>query len=136
MGSEGQRTKEYILKPYELQVKDRFCSAHKLDIPLSPCAALHGHTWEVQAFIQTESVGTNGVSVDFRNIKTYLRNICNGLDHCVLNDRLPFPPSAELLAKHVADELAKVLDAIGVRVDRVTVFEGEGTGVTYYRQWT
>lgn len=116
---------------YELSITDHFNSAHWLDIPLSPCASLHGHTWVVRVNVLTSCCGKNGVSVDFRTLKIYLKQIINSLDHRNLNESLPFPPSAELIAKYICEGMAKDLNAIGVRVKSATVWEGEGTSVTY-----
>jgi len=63
-----------------------------------------------------------------------LRAIVQPMDHCNLNDYPPFTkenPSAENLARYIADELNRRWRDPGVRLQSVTVWETEQTGARY-----
>lgn len=109
---------------YELEKTFEISAAHKLalDYP-SPCAALHGHNWRITVFLRARELDANGMIMDFSEIK---RRIHSRLDHSVLNDVLPFNPTAENLARWVCDELAPFCCRVDVR-------ESEGNTARYIK---
>lgn len=80
----------YVKKTLEIS------AAHKLELDYdSPCANLHGHNWKITVFCKNDHVNTNGMVVDFKEIKSRIHDV---LDHRYLNSILPFNPTAENLA--------------------------------------
>ena len=69
-------------------------AAHRLELSYeSKCSALHGHNWIVRLWnAAPANFNADGMVADFTHIK---RRITDAPDHKVLNDVLPFNPTAE-----------------------------------------
>lgn len=119
---------------YELMVTADFASAHFLRGYNGPCEKLHGHTWKIQVTIVSDKVNQLGLVVDFRDIKNKLKEFLSHLDHVCLNEDIPFfrehNPSTENLARYIYKEFSKECQPFAVK--RVSVWESENSGVTYY----
>ncbi|MDY2986297.1 MAG: 6-carboxytetrahydropterin synthase QueD [Peptoniphilus sp.] len=97
-------------------------AAHKLDLNYeSKCQNLHGHNWIVNIYCESENLDENGMVYDFTHIKN---KIHKRLDHVYLNDVIPYNPTAENIAKWIADE-------IGEKCYMVEVQESEGNVAIY-----
>lgn len=119
---------------FEIFVTTDFAAAHKLCGYDGPCSATHGHNWEVTVYVRCLELDRTGMGVDFMEIKRTVDQVIEELDHQNLNDLLPFReenPTAEVLARHIFQQVAKGIDTPGVSVSRVTVTETKGMGVTY-----
>lgn len=91
--------------------------AHRLSLDYpSKCSNIHGHNWIVVVYCQSETLDENGMVVDFTHIK---RDVHDKLDHKFLNDVVDFNPTAENIAKWIAEQ-------IGPKCYKVTVQESEG----------
>ena len=120
---------------YELKVITHFSAAHQLKGFEGACEALHGHNWKVEVYVTAEKLKRGGIAVDFRVLKKYIRTVLSTLDHQFLNNLEPFvnqSPSSENIAKHIAQELAPLLEKEGVRLSRVTAWESDTACATYY----
>lgn len=81
----------YVKKSLEIS------AAHRLTLNYeSKCTALHGHNWIITVFCRSAELDQNGMVVDFSLIKSKVKSV---LDHQVLNDVVPFNPTAENIAK-------------------------------------
>lgn len=109
---------------WRLRVRDKFQAAHFLKEYKGKCEKVHGHTFQVEVVVEAAELDRTGIGVDFSLIKTRLAEILP--DHTLLNDVLPFNPSAENLARHFFLELKKHLP-----VREVTVWESEDASATY-----
>jgi len=117
---------------FELAIAGDFASAHFLRNYEGPCKNLHGHTWKVEATIQSEDLNEIGLVVDFRDMKQRLKEVLMPIDHVCLND-LPYfkelNPSTENLAQYIYREFAK--DCRPFILKHVRVWESETSSVTY-----
>ena len=113
---------------YILRVKDHFEAAHFLPWHEGKCKNLHGHRWEVEVVLESDTRTKDGVVVDFIHIKSALRDCLP--DHCYLNDWLP-NPTAENIARRLFFDLESRLTFCGVRFKEITVWESPNCSVTY-----
>ena len=124
---------------YEIAVHCEFCAAHALMIS-GQCEPVHGHNWKVTAVIAGTTLDPDGLLCDFHTAEDVLKEIVSPFDNNNLNACEPFStgtnPSAELVAKHIADELADRLDEAlrpHARVASVSVTEAPGCIAKYVR---
>ena len=124
---------------FEVAVEKTFAAGHALRNYKGKCENVHGHNYRVRVTLEGERLASNGLLVDFVELKKGLMEIIDRLDHQFLNDVEPFTelnPSAENMAKYFYDELAKSLgqgaqDA-PVRIAEVRIWETD-TSIAAYR---
>lgn len=105
---------------YYVKKRMEIAGAHNLKLDYeSKCSNLHGHNWIVTVYMKSETLDQNGMVMDFTHIK---RKIHDKLDHQYLNEVVDFNPTAENMAKWIADEVGAY---------RVDVQESEGNVATY-----
>lgn len=136
---------------YYLKSEAAFDSAHFLSGYDGKCKNLHGHRWRVVAEIKSETLSeekqTRGMVIDFGDLKSALKGLCDNLDHSLIYEDgclkaktiealydegfrlipVSFRPTAENFAKYFYDLLAKQ----GFEVNRVEVFETPNNSATY-----
>ena len=120
---------------YELKVITNFSAAHQLKEFEGACEDLHGHNWKIEVCVTSGSLNEAGVVIDFRTLKKYMSQIMETLDHKFLNELDPFKdqnPSSENIARHVAEQLAILLEDPEIKVSRVTAWESETACATYH----
>lgn len=105
----------YIKKRLELSAAHFLCLDYE-----SKCTQLHGHNWIITIECKSEELNENGMVTDFTHVKN---SIVSRLDHKVLNDVLPFNPTAERIAKWIVDEIPNCF--------RCEVQESEGNIAVY-----
>lgn len=102
---------------YRISKRMEIAGAHMLSLDHeSKCSELHGHNWIVTVFCRAETLDRNGMVFDFKHLKD---RVHGKLDHKMLNDVLDFNPTAENMARWVAEQ-------VGETCYRVTVQESEG----------
>lgn len=83
---------------YYIKKKIVISAAHKLRLNYeSKCQELHGHNWIVTAHCKRDKLDVNGMVIDFGEIKKRVID----LDHCVINEKVDFNPTAENLARFI-----------------------------------
>lgn len=123
----------YNPRMYEVTIKKDFAAAHRLSDIGGKCEDLHGHNFAVEVTLGAPGLDGQGLLVDFRDVKKWLGEILDELDHKCLNDVPYFSatnPSSENVARFIYDRIsAKLPD--GLAVARVTVWESEDARVAY-----
>ena len=109
---------------WTLRVRDRFSAAHYLKEYRGKCERIHGHTFQVEVAIGVRELDPAGIGFDFIEVKKVLAAALP--DHVLLNEALPFNPSAENIARHLYGELKKTYP-----VRSVTVWESDDASATY-----
>lgn len=107
---------------YKIKKRLEISAAHKLSLNYeSKCQNLHGHNWIIEIYCKSEKLNENGMVYDFTHIK---KKIEGKLDHQYINDILKLNPTAENIAKWIADELGEICY-------KVEVQESEGNVAIY-----
>ena len=109
---------------WELVVKEKFSSAHFLEHYKGKCERMHGHTFEVEAYIKVDKLNKSGIAIDFTELKAYLKEMLP--DHQVLNEVYDFSPSAENLSRYFYYKIKEKYP-----VSRVMVWESDNAGAVY-----
>jgi 6-pyruvoyltetrahydropterin/6-carboxytetrahydropterin synthase len=121
---------------WEISQETTVAAAHQLRFAPGEGERLHGHNWRIKAVLRATELDSRGFVVDFNELGSVLRALVEPYEHVFLNDIAPFDdvnPTAENLARVVADNLAARMDDARVRVVRVEVWENDTCGATYYR---
>ena len=88
---------------YYVKKRIEISAAHRLELSYeSKCTQLHGHNWIITVECRARELNKDGMVADFTEIK---RMITDLLDHKVINDRLPFNPTAENIACWVVNNV-------------------------------
>jgi len=87
----------YVKKTMEIS------AAHRLTLDYeSKCSRLHGHNWTITIWCRAKELDANGMVTDFTLIRRKVKGL---LDHQVLNDIVPFNPTAENIARWLCDQV-------------------------------
>lgn len=119
--------------PYELVVRVDFGAAHHLRQYKGKCERLHGHNWKLDVCLTADALGPDDMVIDFVDARELIRQVLEKYDHYYLNEVPPFDrlnPTSENIARVIAEEIQARLPG-GVRVSRLTAWEGERCGATW-----
>ena len=119
---------------YRVTVTARFEAAHNLIHYAGGPEPLHGHSYRVEAVLESEKLQQYDLAVDFVPAKKALEAVAQEFDYGYINDHSAFQgrnTSAENLARYFAERL----DASGAlgwgRVVELTVWEGPENRATF-----
>ncbi|MFV0421359.1 6-carboxytetrahydropterin synthase QueD [Oleidesulfovibrio sp.] len=120
---------------WRLTVRSDFAAAHSLRNYCGKCEAMHGHNFGVEATIEGDTLTKDTeLLVDFKVLKTALKEVLSKLDHTMLNEVPPFDacnPSSENLARFIYQNLSPLVQEYGVAVHSITVSEKAAQSATY-----
>ncbi len=116
-------------KLWTVSVTASFSAAHFLPNYHGKCENLHGHNWKVEVALSSSKL-ENGMVVDFKLLKKWLKEILNSLDHTLINDLIE-NPTAENIADFISQQLEIKLKESNlthrVKLSFVKVWETEGS---------
>ena len=123
-----------MTKRYTMKILLDFAAAHLLRDYEGVCNRLHGHNWKVEVLVTATELDDVGMGMDFKVIKDATRELIGKLDHRNLNDIPPFDeinPTAENISEYLYTEISKELNADGIKVSAVTLWETDRASVTF-----
>ena len=121
---------------WEISTETCVAAAHQLRLAPGEGERLHGHNWRIRATVRASRLDVSGFVLDFNALGAILRSLVEPYEHVFLNEVAPFDdvnPTAENIARIVADNLAAKIDDDRVRVARVEVWENDQCAATYFR---
>jgi 6-pyruvoyltetrahydropterin/6-carboxytetrahydropterin synthase len=121
---------------WEISQETEVAAAHQLRFAPGEGERLHGHNWRIKATLRAKELDARGFVCDFAELGRVLRETVEPYEHVFLNEISPFQdvnPTAENIARVVADNLAAKLDDARLTVARVEVWEERTCAATYYR---
>jgi 6-pyruvoyltetrahydropterin/6-carboxytetrahydropterin synthase len=122
---------------WEISQETCVAAAHQLRFAPGEGERLHGHNWRIKATVRAERLDASGFVLDFNALAATLRALVEPYEHVFLNEIAPFDdlnPTAENIARVVADDLAAKIDDARAKVARVEVWENDTCCAIYYRQ--
>lgn len=119
---------------YRVTVTARFEAAHNLIETEEGAEPLHGHSYEVEAALETDKLQQYDLAIDFARAKQALDAIAKELDYSYINHHPEFV-GRNTSAENIARWFAEKLDSSGAlgwtRVAEVTVREGPENRARY-----
>ena len=119
---------------FEVTIIKSFSAAHLLAEIGGKCEELHGHNFKVEVTVGASKLNAEGILVDFRLVKKWLKNILDEMDHQHLNELSFFAgknPSSENIAYIVYKAMQAKVKGEEAKVLRVKVWESENAAVMY-----
>jgi len=121
---------------FEVSVERTFAAGHALRNYKGKCENVHGHNYRVQVTVEGPELDSNGLLIDFIELKRLTMEVIDYLDHRFINDLPPFDainPSAENLAKYFYDRVSAGMRAGALaQIAEVRIWETD-TSVAAYR---
>lgn len=122
-------------KMWRLTVRAEFAAAHALRHYQGKCEALHGHNFSVEVVVQgSKLTDDTELLVDFKDLKTDLKQVLEHLDHKDLNATAAFSvknPSSENIAEYIFTELKPLILKRDIMLYSVSVSEKSAQTATY-----
>lgn len=135
---------------FSLTIEREFCAAHALVIS-GQREVLHGHNFHTTIRVDGPQLDVDGMLLDFHALERVVDEVLAPMRNANLNDLQPFAssgaiggrnPSAELIAQHIAEEVARRLPGMLVpsrypdvlnlpRLHSVRVTEAPGCAATF-----
>ena len=119
---------------YEITVHTVISASHHLRNYTGKCENPHGHNWKIEATVRCAALDHVGLAMDFGVLRQHLTEVCEEFDHTDLNSHEAFltqNPSSENLARVIFMRLKTALVQAPVTVERIRVFETEGSAASY-----
>ncbi|MGW4200937.1 6-pyruvoyl trahydropterin synthase family protein [Streptomyces sp. NPDC004726] len=95
-----------VLPPGTFTIGKRFMFQAGHQLPSLPpehkCARQHGHSYEVEVILTSDSLVPPGFVTDFADLRPFKEFLDEHLDHRNLHEVLPVEPTSELVAQYLA----------------------------------
>ena len=120
---------------YEISIITDFSAAHSLRDYEGKCANVHGHNWRVRVTVRADETGTDGIAIDFKDLKRMTNDVLGRVDHTYINEVAPFDevnPTSENIARWLCEQLDHELRLARVKLVRVDVQENERSCVSFF----
>ncbi len=114
-----------------------FSAAHYLRNYQGKCENLHGHNWKVEVTVESGSLDSAGMGLDFTILRRKTSEVLGDLDHRALNELPAFSeenPSSENLARYIFTRLREEVEGGRVRLRSVRVWESDTSWAEYRPQ--
>jgi len=121
---------------WEISQETCVAAAHQLRFAPGEGERLHGHNWRIKAVVRAKELDKSGFVLDFNHLGSVLRTLVEPYEHVFLNEVPPFDdlnPTAENIARVVAESLAEKIDDQRAKVARVEIWENDTCCAIYYR---
>jgi 6-pyruvoyltetrahydropterin/6-carboxytetrahydropterin synthase len=122
---------------YLVSTEIQFSASHALRGYQGDCSRVHGHNWVVRVYCEFHDVNAEGLTVDYRALRSDLeRIVLRRFDHRHLNDCPPFDslsPTSENLAAEIFGLCRRELELPGGVVTEVELWESP-TDMVRYRE--
>ena len=118
---------------FELKAQMYFSAAHHLLNYNGKCENMHGHNWLVEAFVSGTELDKSNILVDYKLIKSNLKEILDYLDHKDINELPEFKgisPSSEVLAKFIYEKMKERISL----TSKVSVWETPTSCASYFEE--
>jgi 6-pyruvoyltetrahydropterin/6-carboxytetrahydropterin synthase len=119
---------------YELKIVSQVAAAHQLREFQGKCEQLHGHNWKIEVYVTGDTLGEDGLLIDFGLIKKDTKKVLDELDHKFLNELEPFKkenPSSENIARYIYESISHTLNNDAIRISKVSAWESDTACATY-----
>jgi len=119
---------------FTISIRDSFSAAHRLEHVQGKCEALHGHNFMVEVSVVGDKLNNDGMLVDFKVLKNYLKEVLDSLDHSYINDKSFFKErasSSEYIAMYIFQELKSQIKEQTFSLLEVKVWESEKSWASY-----
>lgn len=120
---------------FAIVVETEFCASHQLRLPGGALEPMHGHNFKVAATVESKTLDALETVIDFHIVQESLRKIVEPLSNQHINTIDPFNgrfnPSAERIAQHIGESLARSIPA-PAHVARVSVTEAAGCRALWF----
>ena len=118
---------------YEIKITDEFSGAHRLRNYRGKCESLHGHNWRVEISAYSAKLNSQGMVMDFKDLKASLRKALEILDHKHLND-LPYFKKKNPTSENIAEFIHKKLKCKIRYKLKVCVWETDRSQACYHER--
>ncbi len=120
---------------FDIFVKTHFAGAHHLRDYPGDCENPHGHNWKVNVTVRATELDQLGMGIDFKVLKTIVKQAVDKLDHRDLNNMPIFSninPSSENIATYLFSELKGPLTHERYSLYSIEILETDSSGLIYY----
>ncbi len=122
---------------FDIFIKTHFAGAHHLRDYPGDCENPHGHNWKIKVTVKATDLDELGMGIDFKVLKTIVKEAVDKLDHRDLNNLPAFKkinPSSENIARYLFGELKVPLTHDRYSLYSITILETDNSGLVYYGQ--
>ncbi len=120
---------------YELSIKLFFTAAHQLMQYKGAPEPLHGHNWDVEVIVRTETLNEDDLGMDFFDMKDVVGAVIQKFNHTNINDVPPFTErntTSENMVHYLFHTLAPEFDRFRVTLYKVSLWDTPSSCASYF----